>query len=284
MPLLLINTFLPVLDKTLQIEKEMSALRSELDRVIYLLKIADPAGEASRKRDLKGQEPKSDKCETADVVKKTEVKKSVEQREKANVPGEEGSASHAATSSEVPGDGKINGAGSEEKPVVYTAVKPQWLGAVEPKVEDERKQEVEGLRVSESDQFIDYKDRKKILSTGEDLSGEANLGTEGPIAGLIIRKRKQNEELEVTADKTPEDSTSSQGADLAVEDAVALLLKHQKGYHGLDSEGNDDFSGTIQQVDGKKKPKRVLGPEKPSFLDASPDYESWVPPEGKSQA
>lgn len=281
-PLLLINICLPVLDKTLQIEKEISTLQNELERVTYLLKIADPSGEASRKRELKGQEPKSDKLGPADVIKKNEVKRSVKHREIANVPREDGTAGPAATRSEMPGDGKISGAASGEKPAVYTTVKPQWLGAVEDKVEDESKQEAEGLSVPESDQFIDYRDRKQILSTGDDLRGKPNLGTEDPISGLIIRKRKQNEEPEVSADKTPEDSTSTHGAELAVEDAVALLLKHQRGYHGLDTEGNDDFSSTIQHGDSKK-PKRVLGPEKPSFLDTSPDYESWIPPKGKCE-
>ncbi|PKI75563.1 hypothetical protein CRG98_003964 [Punica granatum] len=271
-----------VLDKTSQIEKEISSLQSQLDRVLYLLKIADPKGEASKKRDLKGQEPKIDKSEPANVVEKSEAKKGVKPREITNVSTEEGIGDSAATSSEASGGEKISDDGSEEKPAVYTTVKPQWLGAVEDKQIDGRKQEAECSTLPEADQFVDYKDRKKILSTGDDLKGNSNSGSEGPVAGLIIRKRKQTEKPEMTVDKTPEDSTSSQGAELAVEDAVALLLKHQKGYHGLDGEGNDDFSGTKEQAENKKKPKRVLGPEKPSFLDTNSEYESWVPPEGQS--
>ncbi|KAK4740479.1 hypothetical protein SAY87_032411 [Trapa incisa] len=265
-----------VLDKTLQIEKEISTLQSELERITYLLKIADPSGEASRKRNLKGQEPKSDQLGPADIAKKNEVKRSGKHIEIVDVPREE------RTASEKPGDEKTADADSEEKPIAYTSVKPQWLGAVEDKVEEESKKEAEGLIVPESDQFIDYKDRKKILSSDDDFRGKPNLGTEDPISGLIIRKRKQNEDPEVTEDKIPEDSTTMQGAELAVEDAVALLLKHQRGYHGLDSEGNNDLSSSIQSGESKKKPKRVLGPEKPSFLDTSSDYESWVPPQGQS--
>jgi hypothetical protein len=45
--------FLSVLDKTMQLEKELSSLQSELDRTLFLLKIADPSGDAARKRDSK---------------------------------------------------------------------------------------------------------------------------------------------------------------------------------------------------------------------------------------
>jgi len=43
----------------MQLEKELSTLQSEMDRICYLLKIADPTGEAARKRDLKAQEQKA---------------------------------------------------------------------------------------------------------------------------------------------------------------------------------------------------------------------------------
>ncbi|XLU77803.1 hypothetical protein S245_001224, partial [Arachis hypogaea] len=44
---------------------------SELDRIYYLLKIADPTGEAVKKRELKTQEPKSNKSqEVASNIKK----------------------------------------------------------------------------------------------------------------------------------------------------------------------------------------------------------------------
>jgi hypothetical protein len=63
------------------------------------------------------------------------------------------------------------------------------------------------------------------------------------------------------------------------EDAVALLLKHKKGYCAPEDEEmheSQDIPGGNQSSKDDKKPKRVLGPEKPSFLNSNPDYESWV--------
>jgi len=41
--------FLSVLNKTVQLGKELSSLQSELGRILFLLKIADPSGEADQK-------------------------------------------------------------------------------------------------------------------------------------------------------------------------------------------------------------------------------------------
>ncbi|KAK1272621.1 hypothetical protein QJS04_geneDACA007793 [Acorus gramineus] len=98
--------------------------------------------------------------------------------------------------------------------------------------------------------------------------------------GLIKRKRKQNE-TEATTDCAQEVSTSSSAdAETAAADAVALLLKHTRAYSELDEvvdEGKD-----IQGEGSSRTTKRVLGPEKPAFLERDPEYESWVPPEGQS--
>ena len=68
--------------------------------------------------------------------------------------------------------------------------------------------------------------------------------------------------------------TSSTSGEKMAEDAVALLLKHNKGLYTNDDE---------ERYEGQERrgPKRVLGPEKPSFLNNEMDYDSWVPPEGK---
>uniref|UniRef100_A0A0A9E8K8 Uncharacterized protein n=1 Tax=Arundo donax TaxID=35708 RepID=A0A0A9E8K8_ARUDO len=46
-------------DKIARIQKELSDLQAELDRIVYLLKIADPMGEAACKRDLNPREAKN---------------------------------------------------------------------------------------------------------------------------------------------------------------------------------------------------------------------------------
>jgi hypothetical protein len=171
------------------------------------------------------------------------------------------------------------------KPTVYTAVKPQWLGAIDKRKMKETQQE-EVLVMDESDQFVDYKDRQKILSSVDGAEVNVDSEIESAAPGLIIRKRKGAEGPGANDNEAPEQLTSSSvGAELLAEDAVALLLKHKRGYHAEDEEGNhqsQEISGTNQRGKEKKRPKRVLGPEKPSFLKSNPDYETWVPPEGKS--
>ncbi|CAL5365541.1 unnamed protein product [Camellia sinensis] len=54
-----------------------------------------------------------------------------------------------------------------------------------------------------------------------------------------------------------------------------MLLKHKRGYHAADDESGHN-------IEDDKMPKRVLGQERPSFLDGKMDYESWVPPKGQS--
>ncbi|KAF8012762.1 hypothetical protein BT93_I0804 [Corymbia citriodora subsp. variegata] len=270
-----------ILDKTTQLEKEMSSLQSELNRILYLLKFADPTGEASKRRDLKVEEPKSITSDNplAPVEKhiSSEAKERNKQGKSANGSRTEGTINQNAKSSEKPEDVKTLEDKVEEKAVPFTVVKPQWLGAIDDIQERETHKEPEISDIPESDQFVGYKDRSKILA-GVDSETSSTSGIEGA-CGLIIRKRKP----EGSEDKANDQSSSSaRGSELAVEDAVALLLKHQKGHYSLDSEGNEDMSSRQLSSNDVKKPKRVLGPNKPSFLNGSSDYESWVPPEGQS--
>ncbi|CAK7335223.1 unnamed protein product [Dovyalis caffra] len=253
-----------VLDKAVQLEKELSSLQSELDRILFLLKIADPSGEAAQKRDSKVHDMKLDKAET-------------QKTEDAVVAKME--------SNDVPETEKIVIDAPDDKPAVYTVVKPQWLGAVD-KGEIEETQQQEVLIMDESDQFVDYKERQKILGNDEGAQVKVDSEIESAAPGLIIRKRKGADAPGANDNEASEQSTSSSaGAELLAEDAVALLLKHKRGYHAEDEEGNhqsQEISGTNQRSKEKKRPKRVLGPEKPSFLSSNSDYETWVPPEGQS--
>ena len=276
-----------MLDKTVQLEKELSALQSELDRICYLLKIADPTGEAARKRDLKAQEQKANKSETPTVTVKKQLpiapKESRGPEKQVNGSKlKEGSTDATMESSKKPEAVKIVSDTTEGKTAVYTAVKPQWLGAVEDR-KIEVTQQVAPLDLHEPDHFVDYKDRKKVLGSGDETQKKAGSGIESAAPGLIIRKRKQVEKPEGDDKNASEPRTSSSGVVMA-EDAVALLLKHKKGYSALEDEEmheSQDITAGNQSSKDDKKPKRVLGPEKPSFLNTNPDYESWVPPKGK---
>ncbi|XP_058115101.1 uncharacterized protein LOC131258071 isoform X2 [Magnolia sinica] len=61
-----------LINATVQLQKELSALQSELDRIQFLLKIADPTREAARRRDSKAQTSKSNQPDipVSNVTKK----------------------------------------------------------------------------------------------------------------------------------------------------------------------------------------------------------------------
>ncbi|XP_076883354.1 uncharacterized protein LOC143532088 [Bidens hawaiensis] len=274
-----------VQDKTKSIQKELDELHSELERVVYLLKIADPTGEASRKREsvttgeasanresvTTGETVKPD-IPKAPVVKKATVEKGKKVQKQAT---EDVTTTTKASKKEESVEVVLTTETSTEpKAVVYTVTKPQWLGAVETKEtkKDHETPLTEPELEPESDGFVDYKDRKEVLVNKDDLENAA--------PGLIIRKRKQVEEKDKGKPVISEPVESS----VVVEDAVALLLKHTRGVQAIDDEEID--SGEAERGNnGKKKvkkAKKVLGPERPSFLESETDYEAWVPPKGQS--
>nr|KYP76470.1 Uncharacterized protein ZK632.2 [Cajanus cajan] len=269
-----------VLDKSAQLEKELSTLQSELDRICYLLKIADPTGEAARKRELKVQEPKPINSEevTSTIKKKppAEAQKSREPCAKVDNIEAQKSSEPSATL----GVDKLEPCSDrlEAENVVFAVPKPQWLGAVEDRVTDDTQQLMPSLHqheMEESNLFVDYKDRSKMLGSGDNSKTSVESRIESAAPGLILRKRKQ---VETTATNSNDDSqqlTSSTSGEKMAEDAVALLLKHNRGLYA-----DDDEEGYEGQE--RRRPKRVLGPEKPSFLNNEMDYDSWVPPEGQS--
>ncbi|KAJ6707567.1 KANADAPTIN [Salix viminalis] len=282
-----------VLDKTAQLEKELSSIQSELDRTLFLLKIADPSGDAARKRDSKVQDMKPDKAKVPVSATKSqppkEPKKISNLGKQTNVSMQKKKAEDTVVAEIESNDSAetVNNVtdAPDDKPTVYTAVKPQWLGAIDNrKMEGTQQEEV--LVMDESDHFVDYKDRQKILSSVDGAEVNVDSEIESAAPGLIIRKRKGAEGPGANDNEAPEQLTSSSvGAEFLAEDAVALLLKHKRGYHAEDEEADhqsQEISGTNQRGKEKKRTKRVLGPEKPSFLNSNPDYETWVPPEGQS--
>ncbi|KAF3443979.1 hypothetical protein FNV43_RR13669 [Rhamnella rubrinervis] len=295
-----------VLDKTRQLEKEISALQSELDRILYLLKIADPTGEATKKRSLKiadqvGEaakekelrlrETKPSKSEIPTTIKKqppVEPKENSETEKPENgFMQKEGSIDTTVKLSNKPeaGENTLDTAEGKTSVPVYVVAKPQWLGAVEKREKEESNQQVATSDAHGSDEFVDYKDRKKILASSDGTRIKMESDIENATPGLIIRKRKQVHEFEGNdIDAYQESTSSSTASGFMAEDAVSLLLKHKKGYRALDEDNNTEGVDVLNghELSKEKKPKRVLGPEKPSFLEANSDYETWVPPQGQS--
>ncbi|KAL9226483.1 hypothetical protein vseg_002290 [Gypsophila vaccaria] len=272
-----------VVDKTVQLEKDISTLQTELDRIVYLLRIADPTGEAAKKRAIIKEQTCKDAL-ISPAVKRPKISKigkiNVSQPEKpSNVANEVAPAVIDKTSDAPKSSSDVTNS-EEEKPSPYVAVKPQWLGAVVDR-EPKESQQVKSVDTSEGDEFVDYKDRQKILESNDSQVGtkpESEIENAAP--GLILRKKKTVE----TTENQSSESSAANSADTMVEDAVALLLKHKRGLYAVDEESCLENETKIdQQQSGQesKRAKRVLGPEKPDFLQTK-DNPTWVPPKGQS--
>ncbi|KAK8949599.1 hypothetical protein KSP39_PZI006332 [Platanthera zijinensis] len=263
-----------VIDRTVKTERKISDLQAKLDKFTYLLRIADPSGEAARKRNAaKAQAPKSNQCMPNNFPRKSHSHEPAKEISEKQPPMEiRGSISKLEKTSR-----------NDEKVPAYTMVKPQWLG-------DTRKTEPEdaGNRMpaanlddaaSISDGFVDYKDRKEIFAP---VNEEKNLEDAAP--GLIIRKRKPAEKAdEQGADKVAkvEGPSSAAEAETIAADSVALLLKHNRGFHASSDEIQNSQAETRSDKANSRR-RGILGPAKPDFLDTGREYESWVPPKGQT--
>ncbi|PKA67286.1 FHA domain-containing protein DDL [Apostasia shenzhenica] len=270
-----------VIDRTTQMKKALSDLQVELDRTKFLLKIADPTGEAARKREgsvTQAVLPQSNQSITI-ISKQDEIvenqvvvkpsKKSCLKTTFQSIPAEKLSENSEGTSEK-----------KEEKAPAYTIAKPQWLGATKERPSEDDHILATNLDGHEPGDFVDYKDRKKFLVQMNNDDGDL----EHAAPGLIIRKRKPLD-ANIGAEKASEMAPSLPAkSEAAAADAIALLLKHTRGYHAVDEATNEEQNVQIEGQPHKEivEPRRVLGPARPNFLDRSPDYESWVPPEGQT--
>lgn len=255
-------------DKIARIQKELSDLQDELDRVVYLLKIADPTGEAARKRDLKPREakpPTSNDNPRLESKKQNKIGKATAEEKPKDSSSEVGTDKPAKLQTDI---SKNQEDGS--KPA-FAMPKPQWLGDKRIIKPEENLINEEKSDAEEPDNFVDYKDRKIILSSGS----EKKLEEAAP--GLILRKRKSADESVAS-----EANSSSVESEASVADAVALLLKHKRGLQTSEEMENETEPYSSKTEGKKSKQKRVLGPARPDFLEARQDSETWVPPEGQT--
>jgi hypothetical protein len=263
--------YLAVHDKIARLQKELSDLQAELDRVVYLLKIADPMGEAARKRDLK---PIEAKIQASFNKLKPESNKQNKLAQASSTEEKQVKVKGSCDKTQIDKADKLEDDVSkneenDSKPA-FAMPKPQWLGdkrIIEP---EENFINEEKADAEEPDNFVDYKDRKNILSnsgSGKDLEEAA--------PGLILRKRKN-----VDQSSGSEADASSVQSEASAADAVALLLKHKRGLQTSDEMENENEQQASRREGKKSKQKRVLGPARPDFLNAGPDHETWMPPEG----
>ncbi|EMS65182.1 Kanadaptin [Triticum urartu] len=257
-------------DNIAKIQKELSDLQAELDKVVYLLKVADPMGEAARKRDLKPREgnPQASNDNPRPESKKQDKIAQDKTSTEENLKDSFSTKTEADKPAEVETDAPPNQENAS-KPA-FTIPKPQWLGdkrIIEP---EENCIKEGNTNAEEPDDFVDYKDRKTILSNS---ANEKDI--EGAAPGLILRKRK-------SADQSAgvEAESSSVESEASAADAVALLLKHTRGLQPAEDIENKNEPQASKRKGKKSKQKHVLGPARPDFLEAGPDHETWVPPQG----
>ncbi|CAM0914152.1 unnamed protein product [Alopecurus aequalis] len=260
-------------DNISKIQKEVSDLQAELDKVVYLLKVADPMGEAARKRDLK---PREANLQASNDDPKPESKKQ-EKNAENKTSAEENSKDSCSAKTEVdkPAEVETDVSSNQEnasKPA-FSIPKPQWLGDKRIMQPEENCIKEADTDAEEPDNFVDYKDRKTILSSS---ANEKDVEEAAP--GLILRKRKPAPDQSAGVEAEP----SSVESEASAADAVALLLKHTRGLQTLEETENENEPQTSKRKAKKSKQKRVLGPARPDFLEAGPDYETWVPPEGQT--
>lgn len=304
-----------VLDNKEKLQKELSTLQSELDRIIYLLKIADPTGEASRKRESEGQKPREiAKNNPAPPAPDSRNRPSTEKNHRSTLspeknknvspleihensrpeglpvtPIQDRAADVETSESSKPEEKepacdttKCKVSDTPEGEVSDTTEGGTTVYAVtKPQwlgaVEEMKKQETEKEAIVDMEGTDQFIDYK---DRGAKLQAQVDTGIEEAAPGLIIRKRKQVTTPMVSEAK---DSEMSIEPELKAEDAVALLLKHSKAYHVLDVDERlkEDVHFKNRNKKDAKKAKRVLGPEKPSNLDDEPEHSTWVPPKGK---
>ncbi|KAG6519595.1 hypothetical protein ZIOFF_023089 [Zingiber officinale] len=261
-------------DRIQKIQNELSDLQAELDKTTYLLKIADPMGEASRKRVLIAEAPKPKTTPSVPKPPKPEQKQGSLPSLPVGSVTEDSSITKQKEHTEAT---EITEDTNSSKPV-YTALKPQWLGATRELPEENMVLETQ-LDENELDNFVDYGDRNKALkpvNSGSDIKGAAS--------GLIIRKGKSVHETKAVGGINSEAEVSvSSDAEASAVDAIALLLKHKRGLSALEEEERESKkSKSRDRGKDSSKQKRVLGPSRPDFLGGKPEYEAWVPPEGQT--
>lgn len=291
-----------VKDRATRLQHKLDGLLSEMERLVYLLKIADPTGEASLKRETQLCSLKTGQSLSVSVGKPISKSASSDQKK-------------PKISQKNYDVGKVN---SEEKMSLSTAVadvkvlehdkntnvgivkdtsaimKPRWLGAVHNPDDKVQSQGdfIHPENVSDSNEFVAYKDRRKaqITSNKEDNVSASILED---AEGLVLRKpketgqksnpRKENREDEEIQCGLP--STTGVDAETTAADAVALLLRHKRGFTASgeeDHSGEPELPSSIAHEPQKKK-NRKLGPEKPGFLtQRGTDYDTWVPPQGQT--
>lgn len=268
------------------LRQEMGKQEADLNRIMYLLKVADPSGEA-----LKNWGNKPSASPTVIAGMKQEGQKLPKKEPKNKRKQEETRESGVVEKYKIEEvgvvalrvDGQQEKGKSENLNKLENPKGPLLLGHTKTNLVDSR-MTAENLQEASTDdqEFLEYKERHKSTLRSQDHGNSSDIPEDA--SGLILRKPKDSGRDDTTqAEDAEEEKRLLEGAAAAAADTVALLLRHQKGLGAIiDEELQEENSRTTTDVPSKSK-KRKLGPEKPEFLNKEEGkFQAWVPPSGQT--
>eukprot|EP00250_Pteridium_aquilinum_P000546 c1061_g1_i1 orf=125-2422(+) len=270
-------------DRASNLRQELEKQQADLNRIMFLLKVADPSGEALKNWENEPRSTKSHEVAFAGVtpavqkISKKEFNLKVNQEENRETSAIENLKSKEVSTVPLQVDGQ------QDKGKQENMKGPLWLGharknLVETMVTDDNPQETS----TDDQEFLEYKERHKSTPKAQDHGSSSEIPEDA--CGLILRKPKDGPK-EITQEEDHDDEKKLwEGAALAAADTVALLLRHQKGLGAVvDEELQEETPQTTNEDVSSRSKKRKLGPERPEFLNKGEGkFQAWIPPAGQT--
>lgn len=267
-------------DRASGLRKEIEKQQIELDTVNFLLKIADPSGEALKKWH---NEPRSTSPrQVADAHLKQAIEKTSKTDPSSKIEKETSSKTTVIDDLEIKELRMVSPQVDEQDKRKTESSKGRlWLGHARKNVVE--KTTTDNLEeTSTGKEFLEYKERHKATMKMHEHDSSQDIPEDAH--GLILRKPTKDVSKEDTHTEDHEDEKSMwEGAALTAADTVALLLRHQKGLGAAVEELEEERAGSRNEEISNTTKKRRLGPEKPVFLNKEEaKFQAWVPPAGQT--
>lgn len=263
-------------DRASGLRKEIEKQQIELDKVIFLLKIADPSGEALKKWH---NEPRSTSpWHVADAHLKQAIEKTSKKDPSSKIEKETSSKTTVIDEELRLVSPQVD---EQDKRETESSKGRLWLGHARKNVVE--KTTTDNLaETSTGKEFLEYKERHKATMKMHEHDSSQDILEDAH--GLILRKPTKDVAKEDTHTEDREDEKSMwEGAALTAADTVALLLRHQKGLGAAVEELEEERAGSRNEEISNTTKKRRLGPEKPVFLNKEEaKFQAWVPPAGQT--
>ncbi|MCO5554946.1 hypothetical protein L7F22_008485 [Adiantum nelumboides] len=264
-------------DRALNLRQEIEKQQGDLNRIGFLLKVADPSGDAQKnwkepqfrnseedamKQTIQSLSKKESGFKVRkDEIRETNVIENVNHREVSTIPAQ--------------------GSERQDKSNTEAVTGPLFLGHARKKgVETTTAIDGSQETLTSDKDFIEYKERHKSVIRIEEQDTSSNI-LEGA-CGLILRKPKDVAKI-VTEEVEDVDKKLWEGAALAAADTVALLLRYQRGLGAIVDDEIQEERTSVEEVPSGPKKKKKLGPERPEYLNREEGkFQAWVPPAGQT--